>query len=134
MDYAAISQRTISHLHASYASLKESPLDPGLRTLIELRISQINGCAYCIGVHTNEAKKMNVDEFKINALVNWEGSALFSELEKEVLCFVESLTKLPGFSYDIKKLDTYFSEREIVDLTICIALMNALNRLAICFK
>ena len=132
MNYAEISKDTISHLYDSYGSLKNSPLNPALRVLIELRVSQINGCKYCCNLHYNEANKLGVDVNKIDQLKNWKTSPYFPESEKEALSWAESLTKLSA-QHNIKNtnLASYYNEREIVDITACASLMNAFNRLAI---
>lgn len=132
MNYSEISKETISLLHQSYASLSKSPLKQTLKTLVELRVSQINGCKYCIGVHTQEAKKLNIPLEKINSLHAWCLNEMFSKEERAALHWAEALTHLDNDLNQAKDLLTpYFNEREIVDLTTCIALMNTLNRLAI---
>lgn len=135
MNYIEISKETISLLHKSYASLSQSPLKQTLRTLVELRVSQINGCKYCIGLHTQEAKKLNIPLEKINTLHTWCVNEMFSPEERAALHWAETLTHLDKDLNEAKVLLTpYFNDREIVDLTACIAIMNALNRLAISFK
>jgi AhpD family alkylhydroperoxidase len=135
MDYAKISKDTMGHLYEGYKSLHESPISSELRALIELLVSRINGCEYCCNLHKNEALKLVVDENKINNLFEFNSSSLFSYAEKEVLSFAESLTKLDGNKkVQNTELLKYFLEREIVDITISIALMNAFNRLAISMR
>ncbi|MDZ5761812.1 Carboxymuconolactone decarboxylase family protein [Candidatus Cyrtobacter comes] len=135
MDYTKISKDTISHLYAGYKSLHESPLAADLKALIELRVSQINGCAYCCHLHTNEAVKLGINKDKIDTLSRFASSNLFSDAEKEALKWAESLTKLDGNKKVLHtELSKYFSEREIVDITICISLMNTFNRLAISMR
>ena len=132
MDYANISRDTISHLYSAYASLHDSPLSKELRTLIELRVSQINKCKYCCNLHRTEAIKLGVSLDKVNALEQFINSNDYSNEERAALSWAELLTKLDNITMVKEtKLYLYFSEREIVDLTICISLMNAFNRLAI---
>jgi len=135
MNYAEISKETIGFLHKSYASLKNSSLDPVIRALVELRTSQINGCAYCCEVHTHEARKLEISQHKLDVLPAWRTASIFSEKEKIALEFCENLT-CPVDSYPNARntLEKFFSEKEIVDLTACIAIMNALNRLAVSLK
>ncbi|MBY0462358.1 MAG: carboxymuconolactone decarboxylase family protein [Alphaproteobacteria bacterium] len=130
MNYDEISKDTILNLYKSYESLNKSPLDQQLRAMIELRVSQLNRCSYCCQLHTEEAQKLGVEPIKIDQLPQWKDSALFSDAEKEVLAWSESLTTLSD-TPTIKKtnLSNYFSEREIVDITVCIAIMNAFNRI-----
>ena len=135
MNYAEISKETISYLHKSYGSLKTSPLDQSLRALIELRVSQLNGCEYCCGVHLEEAKKLNVLQEKLDLLSTWHKAKIFTDKERAAFDWCECLTHLEKNLEDSKKvLFVYFNEREIVDLTACISIMNALNRLAISLK
>ena len=135
MDYARISKDTMDHLYAGYASLKNSPLAPDLKTLIELRVSQINGCNYCCNLHKNEALKLGVSQSKIQELSQFLTSSAFSDSEKEALTWAESLTTRDGNKkVQNTELSRYFSERQIVDITICISLMNAFNRLAMSMR
>ena len=135
MDYTKISKDTISHLYEGYKSLNESPLSPDLKVLIELHVSQINGCSYCCNLHKNEALNLGVNKDKIDNLKLFAGSSLFSDAEKEALRWSESLTKLDGNKkVHNTNLSKYFGEREIVDITICISLMNTFNRLAISMR
>jgi AhpD family alkylhydroperoxidase len=135
MDYAKISRDTISHLYSGYTSLQNSPLSKELRALLELRVSQINGCKYCCNLHKTEAIKLGVTVDKINALEQFIDSNDYSDAEKEALSLAELLTKLDNITMvEETKLNFYFSEREIVDITICISLMNAFNRLAISMR
>jgi AhpD family alkylhydroperoxidase len=135
MNYAKISKDTIGHLYAGYKSLNDSPLAAELKALLELRISQINGCDYCCNLHTNEALKLGVSKDKIESLLKFATSSLFSDAEKEALQWAESLTRLDGNNkVRDTELSKYFGEREIVDITICISLMNTFNRLAISMR
>lgn len=132
MDYATISKETVGHLYQSHASLATSPLAIELRALVELRVSQINRCRYCCSVHTAEAKKAGISVEKLEALSDWQQSDLFTDKEQAALQWATDVT---GLSADMpqqrEQLAKHFSEREIVDLTVCISLMNALNRIAI---
>ncbi|MBI2812408.1 MAG: carboxymuconolactone decarboxylase family protein [Candidatus Melainabacteria bacterium] len=135
MNYVEISKETVSLLHKSYASLTNSPLRPTLRVLIELRVSQINDCSYCCSLHLEEAKKLQVSATKLDMLPQWRSSALYSDEEKAALAWAEAVTRLHQGIEEIKQgLFTYFSEREIVDITASISIMNALNRMAISLK
>lgn len=76
--------------------MHDSPLAAELKALMNLRVSQINGCAYCCNLHTNEALKLEVSKDKIENLPQFMTSSLFSDAEKEALKWAESLTKLNG--------------------------------------
>ncbi len=135
MDYLDISKATIGSLYKSYNSLNDSPLGPEIRKLVELRTSQINGCAYCCKLHTEEARQANITQEKLDMLPAWEDATIFSDRERAVLKWCEQVTRSQASSNEVQKLlEGHLSEREIVDLTACIAIMNALNRLAMTLR
>lgn len=134
MDYAEISKETVSLLYQSYQSLKKSPLPASLRILLELFVSQMNGCSYCIKMHTDEAVKEGVEQEKIEDLLKWKESKSYSDQEKAAFKWAEEVNHLKQTQDTKQKLLTFFSQREVVDITLCISLMNALNRLAISLK
>lgn len=135
MDYLEISKVTISALYKSFNSLNDSPLSQEIRKLVELRTSQINGCAYCCKLHTEEARKANVSQDKLDILPAWKDATVFNDKEKAVLKWCELLTRSQADSNSAKKLlNQHLSEREIVDLTACIAIMNAINRIVISLR
>lgn len=134
MNYEEISKETISFLYKSYNSLKNSPLEAAIRVLVELRVSQINGCEYCCRVHAEEAKTLGIPEEKMDQLITWNIADVFSERERLALRWAEELTYLKIIQETKEHLKAQFSEREIVDITSCVSLMNSLNRLAISLK
>ncbi len=135
MNYAEISKETISFLYQSRASLNKSTLSPTIRILAELRVSQINGCAYCCRLHTDEARKLGIQQEKLDLLPAWHNSTAFTSEEKIVLQWAEAITDLnQDLSKIREQLTQIYSEREIVDLTACIAIMNALNRIVISLR
>jgi AhpD family alkylhydroperoxidase len=135
MNYAEISKETINFLYQSRASLNKSPLNATIRVLAELRVSQINGCAYCCDLHTEEARKLGVQDEKLDKLPDWDTSDFFTAEEKVVLRWVESVTRLDKNLKELReRLGEIYSERQIVDLTACIGIMNALNRIVISLR
>ncbi len=136
MNYAQISKTTIATLYKTYNSLDESPLDLTIRRLVELRTSQINGCAFCCSLHSKEARDAGITQEKLDALPAWHTAHIFSVKEIAALQWCEELTCLTKDNkIDQRKLlEPHFSEREIVDLTACISIMNAFNRIAIGLK
>src|SRR5580693_6295300 len=120
MNYAEISKETINLLYQSRASLNKSPLNATIRVLTELRVSQINGCAYCCHLHTEEARKLGVPDAKLDNLPAWDTSDFFTAEEKAVLRWVESVTRLDKNLKELReRLGEIYSERQIVDLTAC---------------
>jgi AhpD family alkylhydroperoxidase len=135
MNYAQISKETFDWLYKARASLEHSPLNASIRILAELRTSQINGCDYCWRFHSEEAKKLGIPQEKLNTLGDWQAAACFSEEEKAALLYTEAVTHLNAELKNAKEsLQKIYSERQLVDLTACIALMNALNRIAISLR
>lgn len=102
--------------------------------LVYLRISQINGCAFCLGKHSQTLRDSEVAQAKLDCLAGWRISGLFNERERAALAWAETLTHVsekgaPDALYE--PLKAHFSDVEISDLTLAVALMNAFNRLAI---
>ena len=111
-------------------------IDDRLRALIELRVSQINGCAYCVDLHTTEARKAGETTQRLDCLTVWREVSFFDKAEKAALAWAEAVTTVaetgaPTALYEA--LCASFSEQQVVDLTLIIAQMNAWNRLAISF-
>ena len=134
LNYSEINARAINLL----LSVKKHAcsLDQGLKALVELRVSQINGCAYCVDLHSNEAREAGEPQRKLDCLPAWEESDLFTDREMAALSWAESVTNIAGSSAMGERLEVllgHYSESEAVDLTIIIALMNCMNRLAISF-
>jgi AhpD family alkylhydroperoxidase len=114
--------------------LETCGLDHRLLLLVKVRVSQINGCEYCLHMHTEDARKLGETEARLYLLDAWEESALYSPEERAALGWAEALTHIartraPDAVYD--ELRRHFSEKEVADLSIAIAMINAWNRLAI---
>lgn len=114
--------------------LQKCGLDPKLMALIETRVSQINGCAYCLHMHTEEALRLGDDKVRLFLLDAWHESNLYSARERAALAWAEALTNIaathaPDHVYNEAR--SQFSEKELADLSIAIAMINAWNRLAI---
>ncbi len=111
--------------------------DPKLLTLIKVRVSQMNGCAYCLHMHRHEALKLGETEDRLLLLDAWHESQLYSPQERAALAWAESLTRIakthaPDAVYE--EACGVFSEDELLTLSIGIAMINAWNRLAIGFR
>ena len=117
-----------------YHYIAASGLDRALVDLVYLRVSQINGCAYCVDLHWRDALKAGDDARKLNSVITWREVPFFSARERAALGWAESLTLVaqtgaPDTDYATMK--AAFSEKEIADLTIVVALMNAMNRVGV---
>ncbi len=109
-------------------------IDPKLRALVEIRTSQINGCAYCVDMHSQQARSRGESQQRLDCLPVWWECDFFSDAERAAFRWAEALTDIshthaPEDVYDA--LGKHFSDAQIVDLTITIAVMNAWNRLAV---
>jgi AhpD family alkylhydroperoxidase len=127
-------------LHAMFAlekHLKSSTIEEKLLHLIKLRASQINGCAYCIDMHSIDARAIGDTEQRLYALSAWRETPFFTPRERAALAWTEALTlvsqnHVPDELYEATRKE--FSENEIVDLTYAVATINAWNRLAIAMR
>jgi AhpD family alkylhydroperoxidase len=116
--------------------LHAEKFDPKLKALVELRVSQINGCAFCLNQHTQEARALGESQQRLDCLSAWRETTFFTEREEAAFEWAETLTLIaekqaPQEIYDAAT--KHFSEKELVDLTLVVVNMNAWNRLAIGF-
>ncbi len=112
-------------------------LDHRLIELVDLRASQLNGCDFCIAMHTSELKHSNEPESRINAVANWRESDGFTPRERAALAWTEEITNIQdGHASDeaYAAVSEFFKDKELVDLTFAIAAINAWNRLGIAFR
>lgn len=109
----------------------------GLRALIELRISQINGCAYCVDLHAEQARAAGETQQRLDCIAAWTECPFFDAREKAALAWAEALTRLPDTHAPndlYRDVTDHFSDEQVVDLTFIIATMNAWNRIAVSFR
>ena len=115
----------------------ESGLDAGLLELVRLRASLINGCEFCIGLHTHELKKHNETEGRIAEVAGWRNSDAYTRREQAALAWTEAVTAIQdGHASDeeFAAVREHFDGKEVVELTVAIASINAWNRMAIAFR
>jgi AhpD family alkylhydroperoxidase len=138
LDYNQIAPKGVKALGGVYGYVLQSGLSAELVELVYLRISQINNCAYCLDMHTHDLIKKGVKVEKLALVQAWaEAGDLFSERERAALAWAETVTRvsetgIPDDAYNAAH--AILEEKELVDLTIAIGLMNAYNRLAIGFR
>jgi AhpD family alkylhydroperoxidase len=109
-------------------------VDAKLLALVKVRASQINGCAYCLHMHSKHAFKLGESTARLLLLDAWQESALYSERERAALAWTDSLTRISQThapDSDFERVRGNFSEEELTALSIAIAMINAWNRLAI---
>ncbi len=138
LDYAAAAPAGMKALGGVYGYVSQSGLPKTLIDLVYLRISLINGCAYCIDMHTRDLIKNGTSVDKIALVPVWhEARALFSSREQAALKWAETVTRVAETTVpdaEFQAARGVFDEKELADLTIAIGLMNTFNRLAISFR
>jgi AhpD family alkylhydroperoxidase len=119
------------------AYLHQSGLDAKLIELVKMRASQINGCAYCLAMHSKELRRLGESEQRIYLLDAWEESPLYTPRERAALAWTDALTRIadshaPDAVYE--EVRTQFADKDLVDLTTLIGMINLWNRLAISLR
>ncbi len=112
-------------------------LEPVLLELVRLRASQINGCAYCIDMHTKDARARGETEQRLYALSAWPETPYYTDRERAALAWTEAVTEvanthIPDVVYEVAR--EQFGEKELIDLTLAVVAINGWNRLAISFR
>lgn len=133
IDYSQIEPELTSRFRHLTRDLAQTSIAPNLRALVELRVSQINHCAYCIQLHQAEARHLGEDQSRLEQLPAWRTSPLFTPREQAALAWAEALTHKATVHDDAQEynqLTTLFSEQEIVALGFVISLANFWNRMA----
>lgn len=136
-NYQKLSPESFHALLAFEKSLAGSSLEKTLIDLVKIRASQLNGCLFCLDMHTKESRSHGDRELRLTHLPVWRESSLYSEKERAALEWTELLTK-PGVhgieDEDYEKVASHFPEKELSELTLTIAGINAWNRLGIAFR
>ena len=117
--------------------VQQCGLEPALIDLVKTRASQINGCAYCIYMHTREARNRGESEERLYLLDAWHESSLYTDRERAALAWTDAVTRVaethvPDAVYETVR--EQFAEDELVKLTLLVSTINAWNRLAISFR
>jgi AhpD family alkylhydroperoxidase len=117
-------------------ALTPGAVEPGLRDLVNIRVSQVNGCAFCLDMHVKEAKIHGERELRLHHVAIWKESQLFSPRERAALAWAEQVTRLgdegvADQAYEAAR--TVFSAQELSDLTMAVVAINGWNRLNIAF-
>lgn len=132
-----IAKDTPKHYEALFAlnkAISASSVDQRLIHLVKIRVSQINGCAFCVGMHVKEAIEDGIEDNMLHFLTVWQEASAFNSQEKAALAWAENLTLIAetGVSNDAyEAVRTEFSEQEIAELTVAIGAMNLWNRIGV---
>jgi len=115
--------------------LAGSKLEKSLQELIKYRVSQINGCAYCIDMHTKDLRAIGETEQRLYVLPAWREAPFYTERERAALAWAEALTKVEGAVSDeiYEAAIAHFSEEELIDLTLAVIAINGYNRVNLAF-
>lgn len=137
LDYQELAPESTKGLVEIARWVRSGSLDPGLVELVKLRCSQLNGCAYCLDIHAQRARRFKVSEEQLDTIAGWPESTAFNEKEKAALAWSEALTlverdRVPDAVWE--RVRRHFSEREIVELSLAIVEINAWNRLQVAFR
>jgi AhpD family alkylhydroperoxidase len=133
-DYAKVAPGAYQAMYALERYLRESGLEKSLLHLVKLRASQINGCAYCLDMHWKDLKAIGEQDVRLYELDAWQETPFYSDRERAALEWTEAVTRVanthvPDEIYE--RVRTQFSEKELADLTLAVAAINAWNRLSI---
>ncbi len=136
LDYAKAAPAGIAALERLQAYVDGSGLDRLLLELVKTRASQINQCAYCIDMHTKDARAAGETEQRLYGLTVWREAPYYSERERAALAWTEAVTRIGGDVDDVvyTTMQAHFSDKEIADLTLAVIAINSWNRLAIPFR
>ncbi|XBS70784.1 carboxymuconolactone decarboxylase family protein [Acerihabitans sp. KWT182] len=134
LPYAKLSPEAYQGFLMTHQALGNSTLGQPLLELVNLRVSQINGCAFCLEMHAAALRADGIAVAKLDSLAGWRVSAHFSDRERAALAWAESLTHISSTGAPdevFEPLKSLFTDSEIADLSFAVALINAFNRLAI---
>lgn len=134
LDYSSILPDGLKGMLMLERAVHKSPLEPELLELVKMRASQLNGCAFCLDMHSKDARARGEDEQRLHVLAAWREAPFYSDRERAALAWCEAITLVgesgaPDSAYD--PLVELFSEEEIAALTYAIVAINGWNRLAI---
>jgi AhpD family alkylhydroperoxidase len=137
IDVARVGQDAYKAMLGLQAYVNASGLEQSLLELVKIRASQINACAFCLHMHTRDARKAGESQERLDVLAAWREAPLFTDRERAALAWTESVTRvadthIPDDVYETARAD--FSEQELVDLTMAVVAINGWNRLLVAFR
>ena len=137
LDYMSVAPEALKGMIELEKFLHQSGLERTLYELVKTRASQINGCAYCIDMHTKDARKAGETEQRLYALSAWREAPFYTERERAALAYTEALTlisenEISDLLYENTRKN--FNEKDLISLTMAIIAINGWNRLALSFR
>jgi len=137
LNYYAVEPKALDAMMNLENAVRAGGLEFSLLELVKMRASQINGCAFCLHMHSQDARKAGETEDRLHLLAAWRESSLYTPRERAALAWTESLTRVADTAApdaDYEPLKAHFTEQEIVWLTMMIVAINGWNRLAVAFR
>lgn len=134
VDYRTVYPPAFAAMRGLESAVHTSTLEPELLELVKLRASQLNGCGYCVDMHTKDAEALGVEGQRLHLVVVWREAPIYGPRERAALAWCEALTLLPrsGAPDDVfAQVEAEFSPEEIVALTLAIVAINSWNRFAV---
>jgi len=137
IDYTKVAPEAVRALWAVERYTRQCGLEPALVDLVKLRASMINGCAYCVDMHTKDARAAGESEQRLYAVSVWREAPFFTPRERAALAWTDAVTEVskdhvPDEVYRVAR--EHFDEKQLVDLTVAIGAINTWNRIAISFR
>ena len=137
LDYGKVGKEGVSALSKVESYVRHSGLERSLVELVKTRASQINGCGYCLDMHTKDARAAGETEQRLYVLSAWREAPFYTERERAALEWTEAITLIsqndvPDELYE--RVRQHFDDKELVDLTLAVTTINTWNRLAIAFR
>lgn len=137
LDYRKTFPEALRAMSSLEVVVESSNLEPELLELVKMRASQLNGCAYCLDMHSKDARARGESEQRLHVLAAWREALFYSERERAALAWCEALTLLPqmGAPDDVyAQVNEHFNKEEIVALTLAVVAINGWNRFAVGFR
>ena len=137
LHYGKVAPAVLAAMRGLEDVVRNSGLEPKLKELVKVRASQINGCAYCVDMHTLDARALGETEQRLYAVAVWEEAPFFTDRERAALLWTEKVTLIsvdhvPDEVYE--QVRAHFTEEELVKLTLAIVAINGWNRFAVSFR
>jgi AhpD family alkylhydroperoxidase len=137
LHYGKVAPTVLAAMRGLEDVVRDSGLEPKLKELVKVRASQINGCAYCVDMHTIDARALGETEQRLYAVAVWEESPFFTERERAALLWTEKVTLIsedhvPDDVYE--QVRAHFTDEELVKLTLAIVAINGWNRFSVSFR
>jgi len=137
IDYTKLAPKALQAIMGVENYVRQSSLEQSLKSLVKLRVSYMNGCAYCVDMHSKDARAEGETEQRVYAVPVWADTPFFSERERAAFEWAEAVTRLGEHAVPDSLYEStlrHFSEAELVDLNMAVVAINIWNRIAIPFR